>query len=46
MSNAPVDNAKNVNVMMSVHSLLEHSDNYFDTSTVYGNIAEMSKIIK
>ena len=43
MSNAPVDNAKNVNVMMSVHSLLDHSDNYFDTSTVYGN---MSKIIK
>ena len=32
--------------MMSVHSLLEHSDKYFDTSNVDGNIAEMSKIIK
>lgn len=32
--------------MMSVNSLLEHSDNYFDTSNVDGNIAEMSKIIK
>ena len=36
-----VDDAKHIYITMPIYNLIEYSDNYSDTSEVYGNLKEM-----
>ena len=36
-----VNNAKHINIAMSMYNLVEYSDNYCEYSEVYGNLKEM-----
>ena len=36
-----VDDAQYINIAMHMHNLIEYSDNFSDTSEVYGNLKEM-----
>ena len=42
INNTQIDNAKDIDIVMSMYNLIEYSDNYAKTS---GNILEMNQII-
>ena len=45
INNTQVDNAKDLNVTMLPHSLIEYGDNYSKVFGIYDNITEMSRLI-
>ena len=36
-----IDEAEHINIAMPMYNLIEHSDNYSDTSGIYGSLKEM-----
>ena len=44
MNDEHVDNADNLDIIMPMYNLIEYGDNYSDTSEVYWNLKETSKI--
>ena len=45
INNTQVDNAKDLDIIMSMYNLTEYSDNYSKTSGNYGHIAKMCQMI-
>ena len=45
-NNTQIDNVKDIDVVMSLHNLMQYNDNYSKTSgvTIYGNIIEMNQL--
>ena len=42
INNTQIDSAKNNDVVMPMHNLIEYSNNYQKTSEIYDNISEMN----
>ena len=40
-----IDHAKDIDVVMPMYNLIEHSDNYLETSGVYGNTIEINHLL-
>ena len=45
INNTEIYNAKDIDIVMPMHNLIEYSDNYSKTSEVYGNAIKMIQII-
>ena len=42
ISNTQTDNAKDIDIVMSMYNLIEYNDNYSKTSRSYGNTIEIN----
>ena len=42
INNTQIDNAKDIDIVMPMYNLIEHTDNYVKTTGLYGNILEMN----
>ena len=43
INNTQIDNAKDIDMIMPMYSLIEYSENYAKTSGIFGNITEMNQ---
>ena len=44
INNTQVDDAHDIDVVMSIHNLMEYNDNYSKISEIYSNIAEINQL--
>ena len=45
INNTEIDNAKDIDVVMAIYSLIEYIDNYSKHLEIYGNIKKMNQMI-